>query len=166
MKYTSKTEYYESPNPNQGVFKNPYAVTTMPKKWIGDDGQTYFQINFDLMYDKSGIPVLIERGQPITFGEHQETTILNANDEEQELNEFLQGGGIYDKNRIVKWGRPSAVMMETVYLKPETLWSGSIQFTEQQPQRQIAIDWVDVNIRLQGIPCGEHFELEEIEVPE
>ncbi len=91
MKFTSKSQYYESPRANQGVFPNAYIETTSPEKKVVD-GVTYLHVNFDLKYLKAGVPVLIESFKEV-FAERQPATILNELDEEVELIPFIEGGG-------------------------------------------------------------------------
>lgn len=160
MKYTSKNEYYHSPHDNQGIFVNPWAETTMPSKWVDENGDDNFAMNFSLFHTKNGEPTLIEKGDPMKFKEYQPTIILNENDEEEDLREFLSRGGTYSKEKIVQWGRPSAYSMEYEYLDPTSIWSGNIQFTQNEPQATIAKDWADEMAKVQGIKLGVNFELE------
>lgn len=161
MKYICKTEYYESPKVGQGTFKNPYAETTTPKKEI-INGQTYLSINFDLKYIQNGQEIVLEEDRPVQFGEAQPTMILNENNEEVDVRDFLASGGTYSIEKIVHWGRPSAEQMENEYLDPSTLWTANIQLTQDEPQRQIAKDWIDANVLIQSQAINVNFELEEI----
>ena len=156
MKYLSKTEEYQSPIPTQGVFKNAWVETG--KKTINDTiGSELFTVDFHLKYLKDEIPITIET-TTAQFGIKEETYILNENNEEEEIISFLTRGGQYNKEKITQWGRPSFYGVQG-YFDVSTIW-GDIQLTSIEPYRTIAKDWIDSNIRIQGILIKENFNLE------
>lgn len=158
MKYLSKNTEYQSPIPTQGYFTNAWVETG--KKTIDDTiGSQLFTVDFHLKFLKDEVPVTIET-TTAQFGIKEETYILDQDDNEVELITFLTGGGIYDKERISQWGRPSFYGVQG-YFDVSTIWA-DIQLTNQEPYRTIAKDWIDENISIQGLKIGENFELETV----
>lgn len=154
MKYTSKSQYYPSPNPDQGLFENAFVQTGQR---IIDSEKGTFTVKFDLRYVRDDREIVLESKAQV-FAEHQPTIILNENNEEEDIREFLLRGGTYEKERIVRWGRPSFENLSD-YFDMSTVW-GELQITQNEPQRSIAKDWIDAVVLIQGVPIGENFELE------
>lgn len=154
MRYISKNQYYESPSPTQGLFENAFVKTGDRK--ISPEKET-FSVDFELRYTKDDKEIVLER-KTETFAEHQPTIILNENDEEEEIQEFLARGGTYQKDRIARWGRPSFERIQD-YFDATSVW-GELRITENEPYRTIAKDWIDENVRIQGRLISESFEME------
>ena len=156
MKYLSKTQFYQSSLPTQGMFEGAFVQTGDRK--ISSEKET-FSVEFELRYIKDGKEIVLEKKTEV-FAEHQPTIILNENDEEEEIQDFLIRGGLYEKERVVKWGRPSFERIQD-YFDTSSVWS-DLKLTENEPFRTIAKDWIDENVRIQGVPIGVNFEIEEI----
>lgn len=69
---------------------------------------------------------------------------------------FLEGGGIYDKTKII-WGQPTTTEAKR-YLDLDSVW-GELEFTTDQPERQIAIDYVGSREIFPGIKIEDVFEM-------
>lgn len=153
MKLISKTQYFR-PKPNSGLYENAFLKTG--RTIIEND---FISIVWFFGYTENDKDIIVSELPPITFGEKQTTLILDENDIEVDIVEFLMGGGTYDKSRVVHWGRPSKNDMINIYLNPESL-QGDLELTDIEPQRQIAKDWVLENVFAFGNSIGENFEFE------
>lgn len=155
MKLTSKHQYFR-PKPNSGLYENAFLRTG--RTIIEKD---FIHIIWFFGYMENSEEVKVMELPPISFGEKQTTLILDENDIEVDIVEFLMDGGTYDKSRVVHWGRPSKNDMINIYLNPESL-QRDLELTDTEPQRQIAKDWVLENVFAFGNSVGEDFEFETI----
>lgn len=156
MKYLSKTPTYISPIPTQGSFSDAW-VETGTRTISSEEDKELFTVEFHLKYNRDGTIIKIVSSSE-SFGEKQPTLILNENNEPEDIKEFLLRGGTYDKSKIVEWGRPSFYGIQEFF--DITTILGDIQLTNQEPQRTIAKDWIDENVRIQAVLISVNFELE------
>lgn len=154
MKFNSKNQNYHSPQANRGVFINPFV------KYIGADIATeteHLKIHFALQYLDQGEVQTLEN-MFLQFNELGiDTLIDDENGNSVEIMSFLMAGGIYDAEKVTRWGDPTFLKVQGFFDLP-TVW-GDLTFKEQ-PFKQLAIDWTVRKILVEGVPLINHFELE------
>ncbi len=153
MRFKSKNENYYSKNGAQGLFKNPYVVTTFGN--VNPDLKR-LNIGFELRYEVDGIPKTLDR-PTIQITEFGIPTMITpeAGGDPIEILEYLNNGGTYNKDRIVDWSAPSFLSAQQ-YFELASIWT-DLEFKDQ-PLKQLAIDWVLNVLKVEGVKLGEHFE--------
>ena len=156
MKYKSKNQNYNSPQANRGTFLNPFVKTTSAEIDVENERLT---VVFSLQYEENSVTHTLERVYQQFSKLGQETLIENAEGVAVEIIAFIQGGGTYDVDKVVQWGVPSFANVQG-YFDPASVWS-DLQFADQ-PLKQLALDWVNNSIKIEGLLIKEKFELEVI----
>ena len=153
MRFNSKNTNYHSRRADRGVFINPYVVTTGTTI---DTENNVLTVNFALKFDSDGMTKTLERASLTFTAQGVDTLIEDANGNDVEITAFLMGGGTYDVNKITQWGTPSFTSVQA-YFELSSVWN-DLQFKDT-PFKQLAIDWVLNNLKIEGVLIKENFEL-------
>ncbi|HNP68202.1 MAG TPA: hypothetical protein PKH16_09880 [Aequorivita sp.] len=154
IKFNSKTENYKSPRADRGFFPSPYVIARSAEP-IPD--KPMLIAKFQFAYELEGNVVEIESYQKVFDQTYIPTTILNENDEEEEILAFLTRGGTYDEERIKEWGQPD-YQRAVQYFDPASIWTGLT--LADTPFKQLAIDWIKNVIQCEELPLKVNFEFE------
>jgi len=156
MKFTAKNTNYIAQG-NNGLFPNAFVEDDV--KLV--NGSQYLRIDFPLFYqiNTSTSVVKTKFKGVLEFNEvHTPMYVLNENDEPVELLTFLHSGGKYDKTKVYDWGHPSAQAVRN-YFNLDSIWDKLI--FKEQSLKQVAIDWVEHVLKVDGLPITENFEYTE-----
>jgi hypothetical protein len=157
IKFKSKTENYKSPRADRGFFPSPFTIAYAAEV---TPGIPQLKAKFRTVYLIEEEAFEIETSEKVFDSTYIETTILNENDEPEEIMAFLMRGGQYDESRIHEWGQPD-FQRAIQYFNPESIWTGLT--LADTPFKQLAIDWIKNVIPVEGLPLKENFEYEEVE---
>lgn len=157
IKFKSKTENYKSPRADRGFFPSPYTVAYAAEV---TPGLPQLKAKFRTVYEVEGEVFEIETSEKVFDATYIETTILNENDEPEEIMAFLMRGGQYNEERIHEWGQPD-FQRAIQYFNPESIWTGLT--LADTPFKQLAIDWIKNVIQVEGLALKVNFEYEEVE---
>lgn len=162
IRFISKQENYVSKDENKGIFKNPYGVPFAHSTNLETKTTV---INFKFCYQTlEGKEILLSNSE-LLFTDTNTDTIVNIGTVEapveKELIQAITDGWTYNKEKVITWGYPDYLRALGYY----RIVNGVYAFHDNPVFAQIAKDWTMLHAKFEGIPCGEHFELEEIETP-
>lgn len=144
IRFTSKNEFYQSPDRTKGLYRNAFVE---PTEASIDTANKRLTVHFHLCHVNGENKTVVERNA-LPFTEvHIPTIITNDKGDPQEVISYLMGGGTYSKDKIVDWGYPSFSRVQA-YFKLESIWTG-LEFADS-PFIQLAIDWLSHVLKVEG----------------
>lgn len=187
MKFINKQTNFQSKKSPYPIYINSYARDG--KIEIGENGD-YLSIEYLFCHliptefgkdDNKEIVINrdTKRNTALVFNQvDTATTIKNEQDETVEIYAFILQGGLYDKTKIVNWGKPSLQKVMTM-IKKDSLVNGTegilledlqeikvgetiypITTDQSQQIRQLMLDWLKEHIIIENEKLGINFELE------
>lgn len=156
IKYISKQPTYVRNNEERSTLNNPYILPTVIHHL---DRTQALRIEFQMFVevDDVEIPVKGVKGELKFFKNHNKSLVDNGDGTTTELNEKLAEGWTYDATKVT-WATPSTYNAWN-YL---SIVNGKLSFAEGIAG-QVAKDYTDQAIYIDGSLISEHFELEQPE---
>lgn len=156
MKFTCNNSIYQA-SQNNGVYPDAYIVDLEKRIESNNSLVILFSMYFiiDEISKKSNYETYLQFNHL-----HKDMFIKpdKEGDDPIELTEFLSKGGVYSKEKVHDWGYPSVKAVKQYFLK-DSIWD-KLEFADT-PFKQIAIDWVEHNLKIDNLPIVENFSYKE-----
>lgn len=175
MKFINKQTNFRSNKSPYPTYINSYVRDG--KIEIGENSE-YLLISYLFCHEINGKEVVISRSSLKFTDLHTPTTINDSNNEETEVYAAIIAGEIYDKSKIVTWGKPDLHRAMKMF-KLDTLTNSETgielsEFTEissggvvhtlttaQSNQiKQLIIDWLEKNVIIENETLGTNFTID------